>query len=259
MVGRLDRLRRLLPFNSGSVLMKGRRRVRLDCELVLFDLDDTLIDHRGAVREALVVWVSRLGLGEVVEVERRWQELEHHYYGLFQARKLTSVEQRRARVRAFLPHLRFDDAAADVAFGDYWAAYRRHWRPFPDALGAIDRALAAGVVVGVLTNGDYEYQVAKLEATGLARHGVRLIASSQLPAAKPDPRAFTTACDMLGVTAGESCVMVGDSWENDIEGAGAAGLRTVFVDRHDTRPACTVPRLRSLADLHFPPAVAQEE
>jgi putative hydrolase of the HAD superfamily len=228
--------------------------VRLDCEAVIFDLDDTLLDHRGAARDALVLWASGWELGEIVEVERRWLEIERHYYGLFQARKLTMVEQRRARVRAFLPHLGLDDDAADTAFGGYWSAYRRHWRPFADAAGVIERALAAGVTVGVLTNGEHEHQVAKLEATGLARREVRLIASSQLPAAKPDPRAFTTACAMLGVPAGESCVMVGDSWENDIEGASGAGLRTVFVDRHDTRPDSTVPRLRSLADLHFAPA-----
>jgi putative hydrolase of the HAD superfamily len=195
-------------------------------------------------------------LGEVVEVERRWRELEHHYYGLFQARVLTMVEQRRARVRALLAHLGLDDAAADSVFGEYLAAYQRCWRAFPDAVGVVERALAAGVVVGVLTNGEHEQQAAKLEATGLAREGLRLIASSRLPAAKPDPRAFIAACDLLGVPAGESCVMVGDSWDNDIAGAAGAGLRTVFLDRDDIRPDCPVPRLRSLADLHFTPPPA---
>ncbi|HEY7594490.1 MAG TPA: HAD family hydrolase, partial [Actinophytocola sp.] len=159
----------------------------LDCEVVLFDLDDTLVDHRGAVRDALVSWVVGWGVGEVVEVERRWRELEHHYYGLFQARVLRMVEQRRARVRALLAHLGLDDAAADSVFGEYLAAYQRCWRAFPDAVGVVERALAAGVVVGVLTNGEHEQQAAKLEATGLAREGLRLIASSRLPAAKPDP------------------------------------------------------------------------
>lgn len=224
-----------------------------DCDLVLFDLDDTLVDHRGAVRDALAFWGRKWGLGEIVELERRWRELEHHYFGLFQERKLTFVEQRRARVRAFLPHLGLDDAAADSVFGEFLAAYRRHWRAFPDAAGVFERALAAGVIVGVLTNGERAQQVAKLEATGLAMPGVQLIASSQLPVAKPDPRAFTMACDMLGVPAGASCLMVGDSWENDIEGAVGAGLDTVFVDRCDTRPDCALPRLRSLADLHFVP------
>lgn len=230
-------------------------RVRVRCKAVLFDLDDTLVDHRGAARDALATWAPQWGqwdsscAADAPGLERRWQQLEQHYYRLFQARELTLAEQRRARVRTFLPHVDFDDAAADAAFEKYWAAYRRAWRPFPDALDALERARAAGLAVGVLTNGERAHQSAKLAGTGLAESGVSLLASSELLAAKPDPRAFVGACRILGIGAVESCVMVGDSWDNDILGALGAGLQAVFLDRDDIRRESIVPRVVSLAEL----------
>jgi putative hydrolase of the HAD superfamily len=61
--------------------------------------------------------------------------------------------------------------------------------------------------------------------------------SEEAGVAKPDPKIFEIALDRLGVGALET-VMVGDSWINDIAGAAAAGLRTVWFNRTDLeRPA----------------------
>lgn len=222
---------------------------------VLFDLDDTLVDHRGAAERGLRVWLGSLGLdGDVEEHAERWFALEAFHYERCQRGEIGYQEQRRARIRAFLPGWDLaDDALADDTFAGFLACYRAAWSAFADAAAALDTALGAGLPVGILTNGDQPAQEEKVRRTGLASYGLPVFASSSLPAAKPDPRAFHAACDALGVKP-EVCVMVGDSLTHDVRGAVGAGLAAVLVDRHgryDARSAdvAGLPRIRSLADL----------
>lgn len=217
---------------------------------ILFDLDDTLLDHRGAARSALATWCPDLALaGTLDEWDRQWLALETEFYRRFQARELTNTEQRRARVRAFLPHLDLDlDSDADAAYAAYWRAYEAAWRPFPDAVPTLRRATRAGLAVGVLTNGEAQLQRGKVAATDLARFDLPVIASSELPAAKPDPSAFTAACDRIGLRP-EQCTMVGDVLETDVLGARAAGLSAVLLDRSARYDDPVGPCVTSLGEL----------
>ena len=189
-------------------------------------------------------------------LEARWVQLESTFYQRYQAGELTRQAQRRRRVHAFLPGLPAGEEAADAAFEDYWSEYEASWRAFDDAREALVEARARGLVVGILTNGHAEDQERKMHRTHLADLGVPLIASSQLPAAKPDARAFLAACDVLEV-APERCLMVGDSVENDVEGARGASLHAVLLDRGATSEP-SEGRISSLREL-FRPAVRRSD
>ncbi len=220
---------------------------------VLFDLDDTLFDHRGAADRGVRTWLSGLGLDGMLEDHvERWFVLETFHHERFQRREISHVDQRRARIRAFLPGWDLaDDAVADDVFAGYLACYRAAWSAFADAATALEQALGAGLVVGILTNGDQSIQETKVRRTGLASYGVPVYASSSLPAAKPDPRAFHHACADLGVDPG-GVVMVGDSLRHDIEGAHAAGMAGVLIDRigrYRADEVRGVSQVRSLAEL----------
>ena len=52
---------------------------------------------------------------------------------------------------------------------------------------------------------------------------------------KPHPTIFQAALDTLGVPARDA-VMVGDSLEEDIEGARALGMRAILIDREERHP-----------------------
>ncbi|HEY1133598.1 MAG TPA: HAD family hydrolase [Nocardioides sp.] len=223
---------------------------------VLFDLDDTLVDHRGASRAGLDAWAASLGLtGTPDEVAELWTVLEMRYYAAYQRREISFLDQRRARVRAFLPHLDLaSDTAADDAFAGYLVGYQSAWRAFGDATRALRRAAAAGLAIGVLTNGDAVHQRRKAEAVGLAGLldglGAPVLASSALPAAKPDARSYAAACRRLDADPATT-LMVGDSLVNDVRGALDAGLTAVLLDRYDEHPTAGVRRVRSLDELVF--------
>jgi putative hydrolase of the HAD superfamily len=217
-------------------------------KVVLFDLDDTLVDQEGASRTALLGWLPELGLdlGDPEELVTAWGGISEDAYARYQRREITFLEQRRVRVREFLGADTTDDEA-DELFTGYLSRYEQAWTAFDDAVPALRRVRDAGLVVALLTNGDSVHQQLKLDRTGLAAHVDVVVASDDLPAGKPDPRAYGAACEILGVAPGD-VLMVGNDVEKDFQGPLDAGLDAVLLDRYDRYPE-VAERIRALDEV----------
>ncbi|HEY3560472.1 MAG TPA: HAD family hydrolase [Kribbella sp.] len=213
---------------------------------VLFDLDGTLVDHQLAAAAAVVAWAAEYGVVGA-EVAADWAAVSEKHYRRYQLRELTFPEQRRLRVREFLG-VDVSDAEADEMFESYGRRYEAGWTVYDDVVPALRAVRAAGLGVVVLTNGNGDHQRYKLERMGLTGEIDELITGDTLPAAKPDPRAFTHSLERLGAGS-DNVVMVGDSVENDIRGAQAAGIQAVLIDRADVHAQVDVPRIRSLGQV----------
>ena len=74
--------------------------------------------------------------------------------------------------------------------------------------------------------------------------------SAEVGAAKPAPRVFQRAVAVAGVEPGEA-LHVGDKVDNDIEGAAAAGVRGVLLQREGEPP----PGLEAIRSLEQLPAL----
>ncbi len=194
---------------------------------VLFDLDGTLADTASAERDA---WPA---LADVIEaraptVDR--QELRQRYNAVFERHWSDFLEgridfggYRWNRLReAVAPWAELDDRLFE-AYRDEKRQSIELLRPFDDAVGTITELRAAGIRIGLLTNGPSWLQRRKLAVTDLARELDSIAISDEIGVAKPDPRAFHLAADMLGCEPRE-VAMVGDSPAYDIAGAIDAGL-----------------------------------
>ncbi len=215
-------------------------------DAVLFDLDDTLLDYSTARDAGVRAWVREVDAtrhaGDAVRI---WRELEEHHFRRYSSGEVSFHEQRRARLRAFWPHLsEAADDEVDRAFAAYFTHTEAAWSPVPAAVETVT-ALAARTPVGVLTNGHVELQARKLRVLGL--EGLPLFASSELPAPKPDVRAYEAACTGLGSSPFRT-VMVGDDLTNDVEGAMLAGLRAVWFNRGADRTS-SAPVISDLREL----------
>lgn len=202
--------------------------------VALFDLDETLFDHREAVRAAIAAHLA----AEYPKIDPagqqdRWDALEELHYARYLTGELDYLGQRRARARGFLTPLGIelaDDAAAELWFERYLHGYRAAWTLFDDALPCLDTLHAAGVRLGLITNGELDFQLAKLDATALTGRFEHVVASGEFGIAKPDPRIFEHACALFGATP-EETLYVGDRLATDALGAAASGLTGVWLDR----------------------------
>ena len=75
-----------------------------------------------------------------------------------------------------------------------------------------------------------------------------VVTSADVGAAKPDPAVFEAALRAVGADPGSS-LHVGDSLENDVAGARAAGVRAVLIARGGAAAAPGVETIRSLSEL----------
>jgi putative hydrolase of the HAD superfamily len=225
-------------------------------DLVLFDLDDTLVDHGSAATSALAHaidrWSPDSSAHDYDALHSLWQEIEREEYDNYLRGRCTHAEQRVRRLRRFLPALGAasgDDAFLAARFGIYLDAYVAAWAPFADVTAALDELAAAGAGVAILTNGDPRQQHLKIERVGLADRFDRILTPTEVGAPKPDAAAFLNACTMLEVDPART-FYVGDNLEVDAVGASAAGLQGIWLDRSGsgTAPA-GVTRIASLAEL----------
>jgi putative hydrolase of the HAD superfamily len=86
----------------------------------------------------------------------------------------------------------------------------------------------------VLTNGVPEFQLAKLRGHDLDAYVDASVVSYEAGAHKPDERPFALAAERLPA---DEYVMVGDSFEADVEGARAMGWRGIHYAPDGESPA----------------------
>jgi 2-haloacid dehalogenase len=142
-------------------------------------------------------------------------------------------------------------ASLSIAEGERLVGLYDHLRPFPDAAPAL-RALAdAGYELAVFSNGTPPMIANCLANSGLGEFFGQRISVDEVRAFKPSPAAYRHAAARLSRPAGQIRLVTCNTF--DSVGAGAAGLRTAWVNRaaapFDTigaQPDITVPGLDAL-------------
>ncbi|MFA4945486.1 MAG: HAD-IA family hydrolase [Lentisphaeria bacterium] len=125
------------------------------------------------------------------------------------------------------------------------------WRLDPawESLHATLRA--RGLRIGLVSNWDVRLRPL-LQGLGLERRFDAIAISAEQAAEKPDPALFHHARRALGVADPAACLHIGDTWNEDIVGATAAGLRAAWLNPNGApRPDPALPcgELRGLAAL----------
>jgi putative hydrolase of the HAD superfamily len=245
---------------------------------VIFDLDETLIVEEATAHASLrsaARHVPGADPDRVVEVVVRaaraaWRTGPH--YRLARALGLGSWEAlwagfdgchvsveglaawaptyRRQAWLAAVAELGVDDPGVAAAMAATYVEAQRAGHPLIEGAGEAVREAAARGRVGLLTNGPPDVQRRKLDRSGLAGCFDAVVVSAETGVGKPSPEAFGLVLDALGARP-EEAVMVGDSWERDIEGALATGIRPVWIAAGRPRPEedSRVTAVRSVAQL----------
>ena len=199
----------------------------------LFDLDDTLFDHRHCAREALAA--IRASHDAFTSLEAPALEALHarilevlHLEVLAGRMDLDAARvERFARLFREVGHEPEMELAARAA-----AMYRQGYidaRRQVTGAAALLEALRPHVRIVVVSNNLLNEQRAKIRHCGLEPLVDVLVVSEEVGVSKPDSAIFTEALARAGCSAPDA-VMVGDSWPNDVEGARAVGIRPIWFD-----------------------------
>ena len=103
---------------------------------------------------------------------------------------------------------------------------------YEDALPVLDELRRHGIRIGLISNGQRDLD------EFAAHHALdvdAIVGSKAHGRIKPHASIFVAALRSLDVAPDEAA-MVGDSYEDDIEGARALGIRAILLDRDGLRP-----------------------
>ena len=120
------------------------------------------------------------------------------------------------------------------------------WCVFDDVRPALQKLREMGLRLAVVSNWDSRLETL-LRRLELAPYFEFILTSARAGFRKPDPRIFQAALNRLSLPP-QNVAHVGDSYEDDFEGATAAGIWPVLIDRHQWCPA-GIPAIRSLNEL----------
>ena len=197
---------------------------------VIFDLEDTRSRERRFVLSGLRAVACDIARRHGVPADETWRVMQRHFRRTGRAALLQAVCRAQnlplqeipgwvALIRAHTPSLRLPVRSA----------------------AALRRVRADGYRVGILTNGPPDTQRTKVRALGLeAMVDAIVYADEHAPGGKPHPDCFDAVLSAVGVPASRA-VFVGDHPLNDIDGARAAGMRTVWLSApHVPRPSAHI-------------------
>ena len=199
-----------------------------DIDAVMFDLDDTLLDHSSAATSGARELARIVGrTADVDAFVTSWKAHSAEAYPRYLSGELTYDEMRYVRMQRSVDSSLSREAALEL-FDLYAAAYQGAWLVFEDVPACL-QALS-NLKLGVITNGRAVEQRAKLRVLDIETHFHHVGISEEFGQPKPEPAIFLDACAGLNVQP-DRALYVGDSHKIDFLGAQDSGLQALWLNR----------------------------
>ena len=196
----------------------------------VFDVDQTLWDFSAVRNQALTAVMTMLAERATVDVsawtndglQARWDR----YAASVSGEKLGTIR------RWSLSDAASEAAPGDTSLGDeltdlYFSIRHGRGPAYPDVAPALDALRSAGVLLGVVTNGNTD-----LDLLGLAEFfpdGV-VVKASDVGAYKPEPAIYAEVERRMGLPV-SALVCVGDNQQHDVAAPQVRGWRGVWNNR----------------------------
>ena len=186
-----------------------------------------LLDALGTLVELEPPWVhlaKALGTEPDERVVRAMRaEMAYYRARSHEGRDASSLAELRARCAAVLSR----ELGREVSVETMMEAIR--FRAFPDATPALAELRQLGLRLVCVSNWDFSLPEV-LDRCGLDGALDGVVTSAAVRVRKPDPAIFARALELAGCSAAEA-LYVGDTPEEDLEGASAAGIAALLIDR----------------------------
>lgn len=208
---------------------------------ILIDWDDTIGDFVGAAKRALQEMYDKYNLSDYFASHEEFVSLyKPHNLELWQRYGEDKITKVFLRIDRFLypllhgsktQHSNFSiqelTVLAEQMSEDFLYLTTKYFSLLPEAEDLV-RYLAKKYPLTVVTNGFVEVQYEKFDKSGLRDCFAHIVLSEEVGCQKPNPRIYEEALRLNNVSPSEA-VMIGDSWNSDIQGAINAGIDQIWI------------------------------
>ncbi len=192
---------------------------------VMFDLDNTLIVRRMTIAKVAKYVMRFFFPGR----EEEYPQLEALFCECF----ISGYDRYEACFDRYKVLSGMDEKITFAQFIRMWEFYYPYCTTRDPGVESVLELKKRGYDISILTNGMVVQQNAKIDVAGFRDWFSAIVVSDAIGVAKPDPEAFYITCRKTGFLPDET-VYVGDYGKNDIAGARAAGMKTIWYGAYMT-------------------------
>lgn len=219
--------------------------------MIFFDIDGTLLNYELAERNGILDFFRKhnsIFSGNELEASKLWNQLSERYFNQFLSNTLSFQEQQRIRmIDLFQKYgVLLTNEEADEKFSLYLSLYKENWVVYEDVIDVLNTLKQEGYPLGIISNGDYNQQIEKLNRLNILHYFNLVIASSEIGVAKPNIAIFQAAKAKCPI---QDCYYIGDRLETDALSSKNAGMHGIWLDRSNKKQQCSVPIIQSLYEL----------
>lgn len=236
-----------------------------DVKVLIFDLDNTLINYGGVTEKAWQLTCQKLVetysvlqdaidlANEIIKVNNAiWEDENKRPKGNF-----SFYELRKSIVKEALQHLGIEkEDIIEFLVQNYAVCKHEAVYVFEDVFDTLIELKKRGYSLALLTNGDSEFQREKLKRFDLERLFDGIFIDGEQGVGKPEREAYDNVLRLFQVQPYQSC-MIGDHYLWEVVAPKSYGLKAIWVNRgelglqgnEESKPDYTIYDIRDL--LHI--------
>ncbi len=196
---------------------------------VFFDLDHTLWDFdknsKLAFKRVFDTHTIDISINEFIEV---YEPINFDYWKRFREDKVSKVDLRRGRLTDTFSifNILLTTGEIDDLADSYIDELPVDNHLFEGAESILEY-LYKKYTLHIITNGFNDVQHLKLKNSGISNYFSTVTTSEEVGVKKPNPLIFTSALEKANADS-KASIMIGDTFEADILGAEAVGMKTMY-------------------------------
>lgn len=199
-------------------------------QVLLWDVDGTLLDFQAAEKAAIQNLFREFSLGECTEeMLRVYSGINRAHWERLERGEITKQQVLLGRFEEFFRQMDIDPDLAPVFNARYQVALGDTVVYRDDSL-AIVKALRGKVKQYVVSNGTVIAQSKKLRLSGLGEEMDGIFLSEELGIEKPSVGFFHKVFAAIDSVPRDQVLIIGDSLTSDIRGGNNAGIKTCWVN-----------------------------
>ncbi len=219
-------------------------------KIILWDIDDTLLDFHAAEREAIKKLFGKFGFGECTdEMLARYSAINRLYWKRLELGEISKSQVLIGRFREFFESEGLDVGCAE-AFNEAYQVSLGDTIVYRDDSYNIIKSLQGKVKQYAVSNGTVIAQTKKLRLSGLGGLMDGVFLSEQFGVEKPNAEFFDKVFEKIGQIDRSEIMIVGDSLSSDIKGGNNAGIRTCWYNPVKTEVSEGLKIDYEITDLH---------
>ena len=217
-------------------------------DLILMDIDDTLIDFEGSEQAALMQAMRRNEVDFTEEHFEVYKLINRELWQLFEKGVYKKNEILILRFDLLFARLGICGDATQINH-DYLVAMGDHVTLEPGAEALLNH-LQGQVRLAIVTNGTKLAQDIKLVRSGLTKYFEAIFISDVVGAHKPNEAFFKAVEDQIGPFDKSRTVILGDGLYSDILGGMRYGIRTCWYNKNKIEKPSDIQPDYTIYNLH---------